>query len=549
MKIKELWGEILGEPSNLIFYILISAVFIYGIILRLKIPSIPFTGPDSIGYLGVAFNYLDKDTFNQIAERNFPYPAMITFLIAISKDISVVPIAQHILGIIGGLLYLRIMNILKVTFLNLNNTELYIYKLITVLGLFLLLISPWQITIEHYTHPESVTMPIIMFYIYAGLKLYSQRKISIKSGKIDVQDLLWSTIFLLTNYLIYVFQPRFTIAALLGGLVFYYFQSRAALPKKISLIIIPTLFVIAFINIPIVKNFTYKEAIDCNRSGSLFFYNLNTIIPIIKKDINDSGFQKFDKKILNQIVTDFNEAKSSENRNFSSGFIKTIGYNGDYLMRSYNFILNSLTFREASGFYSYYIYKAFLINPMGLIKKISLEMIYFYDESNVFSEQGSKLKTWKNSLDVVQSWKPIFLKNHKVYDSYVERLNIVKDYAYDYNVPTNNFLKKISVALNNIYIFICILFLFSLFICCKTYKSILPFGIFTLFIFLIINSIILNISVGATTVIGRYIYDIYSLNLLFILSSVFFIILTLKNIITHLIQKNEGQINEITFTD
>jgi hypothetical protein len=537
MKIKELWGEILGEPSNLIFYILISAVFIYGIILRLKIPSIPFTGPDSIGYLGVAFNYLDKGTFNQIAERNFPYPAMITFLIAISKDISVVPIAQHILGIIGGLLYLRIMNILKVTFLNLNNTELYIYKLITVLGLFLLLISPWQITIEHYTHPESVTMPFIMFYIYAGLKLYSQRKISIKSGKIDVQDLLWSTIFLLTNYLIYVFQPRFTIAALLGGLVFYYFQSRAGLPKKISLIIIPTLFVIAFINIPIVKNFTYKEAIDCNRSGSLFFYNLNTIIPIIKKDINDSGFQKFDKKILNQIVTDFNEAKSSENRNFSSGFIQTIGYNGDYLMRSYNFILNSFTFKEASGFYSYYIYKALLINPMGLINKIYLEMIYFYDESNVFSEQGSNLGTWKNSIDTVQSWKPIFLKNHKVYDSYVERLNIVKDYAYDYNALSNNFFKRIFVALNNIYIFICILFLFSLFMCCKTYKSILPFGIFTLFIFLIINSIILNISVGATTVIGRYIYDIYSLNLLFILSSVFFIILTLKNIITHLIQK------------
>jgi hypothetical protein len=239
-------------------------------------------------------------------------------------------------------------------------------------------------------------------------------------------------------------------------------------------------------------------------------------------------------------VTDFNEAKSTENRNFSSGFIKTIGYNGDYLMRSYNFILNSFTFKDASGFYSYYIEKAFLINPMGLIKKIYLEMIYFYDESNVFSEQGSNLATWKNSLDTVQSWKPIFLKNHKVYDSYVERLNIVKDYAYDYNVPSNNYLKRVSVALNNIYIFICILFLFSLFICYKTYKSILPFGIFTLFIFLIINSIILNISVGATTVIGRYIYDIYSLNLLFILSSVFFIMLILKSIITHLIQKKWG---------
>jgi hypothetical protein len=537
MKLKELWREILGEPSNLIFYILISAVFIYGIILRLKIPSIPFTGPDSIGYLGVVFNYLDKGTFNQIAERNFPYPAMITFLIAISKDISVIPIAQHILGIIGGLLYLKIMNILKVTFLKLNNTEFFIYKLITVLGLFLLLISPWQITIEHYTHPESVTMPFIMFYIYAGLKLYLQRKIAVESKSFNLNNLIWSIIFLLTNYMIYIFQPRFTIGALLGAFVFYYFQSRAALPKKISLIIIPTLFIMAFTNIPIIKNFTYKEAIDCNRSGSLFFYNLNTIIPIIKKDISDSGFQKFDKKILNQIVTDFNEAKSTENRNLSSGFIKTIGYNGDYLMRSYNFILNSFTFKEASEFYSYYIDKAFLINPMGLIKKIYLEMIYFYDESNVFSDQGSNLGKWKNSLDTVQSWKPIFLKNHKVYDSYVERLNIVKDYAYDYNVPSNNFFKRISVALNNIYTFICILFLFSLFICYKTYKSILPFGIFTLFIFLIINSIILNISVGATTVIGRYIYDIYSLNLLFILSSVFFIILTLKNIITHLIQK------------
>lgn len=536
MKHKKLWGEILGKSNDLIFYMLVSAIFIYGIILRLKIPSIPFTGPDSIGYLGVAFNYLDKGTFNQIAERNFPYPALITFLITISKDISVISITQHSLGIIGGLIYLRIMSILKITFLNLNKTELVIYMLITVLGLFLLLISPWQISIEHFSHPESVTMPFMMFYIYAGLNLYSQRKIALESKSINLTYLLWSIIFLLTNYMIHVFQPRFTIAALLGALVFYYFQSKTVVPKKILLIIIPTLFIMAFINIPIIKNFTYKEAIDCNRSGSLFFYNLNTIIPIIKKDISDTDFKKFDKQILNQIAIDFSEARLIENKNFSSGFIKTVGYNSDYMMRTYNFILSRFTFEEASGFYRYYLYKAFLINPIGFINKINLEMIYFYRESNIFSLQDSNRGSFTNSLDTVETWKPHFINNHKLYDAYVERLKIAKDYALDYNTPLTNTFKNISVVLNKIYVHICILFIFSLFICYKTSKKILPLGIFTVLIFLIINSVILNISIVATTVIKRYIYDIYGLNLLFILNSFFFIILTFKNKLIHLIQ-------------
>jgi hypothetical protein len=536
-----MWVKILNETDSRIHQFLIGAVLIYGIILRLKIPSIPFMGPDSIGYLGVAFNYLDKGTFNQIAERSFPYPAMLTFLVAISKDISIVPITQHTLGIIGGLLYLRVMHILKTIFLNLNNIELFIYKLITVVGLFLLLISPWQISIEHFSHPESVTMPFMMFYIYAGLKLYSQRKISLESKSITLNYLLWSIIFLFTNYMIYVFQPRFAITSLLGAFVFYYFQNRTQVPKKISLIIIPTLFIIVFTNISIIKNFTDKEAVECNRSGSLFFYNLNTIIPIIKKDISDSGFKKFDKKLLNQIVIDFNEAKSKENKNISSGFVKTIGYNVNYFMQTYNYILNKVTFGEATAFYKYYLYKAFSNNPIGLIEKINLEILYVYEESNVFSEQGSNMGTWINSLEVLQTWKPIFIKNHKVYDSYFESLVLANNYTFDYNPLFTDIFKSIYRALNDIYKYICILFIFSLFICYKTYKKILPLGIFTVFIFLIINSIILNISVGASTLFERYIYDIFSLNLMFILSSVFFIMLTLKSMVMHLIQKKWGE--------
>ena len=96
-----------------LYELMIGVLFAYAIAVRFTMPLVPFTGPDSIGYLGVAFNFLNSGQFIGIAERNFPYPGFLTILVNMSKDVSVISLAQHSLGILGGVFYLRIMGLVR----------------------------------------------------------------------------------------------------------------------------------------------------------------------------------------------------------------------------------------------------------------------------------------------------------------------------------------------------------------------------------------------------------------------------------------------------
>lgn len=332
-----MYFQIRTSVGKCLYALIIGVLFAYAIAVRFRMPLVPFTGPDSIGYLGVAFNFLNSGQFIGIAERNFPYPGFLTILVNMSEDVSVISLAQHSLGILGGVFYLRIMGLVRSHFLDLSLHEIFLYKLLTIAGLFLLLLSPWQVMVEHSSQPEALTMPLFAFYLYSALRLYAAKL----QAKSFLNTLKWSLIFFITNYFIFMLQPRFTLASVIGVVIFYYFHlvGDGKFSRKFALACVPSLVLVLLINIPLIKNFSYKEAVDCNRSASLFFYNLNTIAPIIQTDIDNPTFNEFNKEILKKVITDFALAKAPENKGFSSGFFKTIGYNSDYTLRTYYSIL------------------------------------------------------------------------------------------------------------------------------------------------------------------------------------------------------------------
>ena len=170
-------------------------------------------------------------------------------------------------------------------------------------------------------------------------------------------------------------------------------------------------------------------------------------------------------------------------------------------------------------------------NPFGLFKKVLIEMKYFYSESRIFIEDEGPYPefSWSNSYEVVKNWKVYFTKNPEVYDFYVNSLDSVKDFKINYKLPEANLAENISAVINKTYKFQCICFLVVLSISYILKSRFLSFGIFTIFVMLFGVFVNLTISIGGTTVVQRYIYDQLSWNLLFILYSLFFIILVLKN--------------------
>ena len=157
-------------------------------------------------------------------------------------------------------------------------------------------------------------------------------------------------------------------------------------------------------------------------------------------------------------------------------------------------------------------------------------MKYFYSESQIFIEDEGWYAglSWKNSYEVAKTWKAHFSTKPEVYNFYVNSLDSVKDFKIN-KLPTANLTENISAVINKTYTFQCICFLVILSISYFLKSRFLSFGIFTLFVMLFGVFVNLAISIAATTVVQRYIYDQLSWNLLFILYSLFFIILVLKN--------------------
>ena len=509
---------------EVIYKSLVWAIFIYAIYIRLSLPLVPFTGPDSIGYLGFAFNYINTGIFTGIAERPFPSPGFLTILINLTGDASYISLIQHALGVTGGALFLKATN-LSLSYLPKQAYGWsFIYKFINLTALFLILNSSWQVSIEHWTAPEALTMPLMMGYFYCSLKLYG----SMRQQKPFWIDFAWSTIFSVFSFLMFLFQPRFALG-FLAAAVFYYI-SRFVLPggilRKATLIAIPTALAVLSAKIPLVSNFPYKPAVECNRSGGLFYYNLKTIIPLIEADILDSEFSSFNKSILRQIASDFKAAQAFENASFSTGYFSTIGYNSDYLMKTYNFVLskNNGDFIEATKLYQHYLKKALTVNPAGLASKVYAQLAHYYSNTIVF--QDSQIlhynKNWAYSFETVKTWKSIFSNKSGSYDLYVNNLDFVSRIKSNYSLPASGLVNGLFRFLNKCYLAHSAFFLFVLIFSITIKSRYCAAGLFALCIMAFDFFVNLTISIGATTEVPRYIFDQHSWHIAFLALSLTF---------------------------
>ena len=278
-----------------------------------------------------------------------------------------------------------------------------------------------------------------------------------------------------------------------------------------------------------IKEYPYPELVACVRYGTIFYYNMNTIIPFIRQDLNDPTFHKINKIYLKRIINDYEESKKPAYLGYSSGRVPTIGYNSDYLMNTYSFLQNQEGVASAS-IYQHYIHAAMINNPIGMINKILKEFKSYYTRGIFFQTEFTPLITWKMSLDTIKTW-PDVITNNKVYSTYVQQLESAIDSGYIEHNRFSSIFSPIYTIMNSMFLPLIIISLITILydVHRKSSSHTFSFGILLLLIIMYHALITLTISIGASTSYLRYVFDMLPASLLvfassFIYLSFFFIV-------------------------
>src|SRR5438309_171463 len=91
---------------RLFYWTLLALVFAGAIWQRFKLPLDPIADPDTWGYLSPALRKLTGAEFGHTNGRNFVYPAFLFLLLRVFGSFRAIAIAQHLLGLLAGAVFL-----------------------------------------------------------------------------------------------------------------------------------------------------------------------------------------------------------------------------------------------------------------------------------------------------------------------------------------------------------------------------------------------------------------------------------------------------------
>lgn len=496
-----------------------------GIIERMLVPLTPVTGPDSIGYLGVAFRFMTNGLFSAIAERSYLYSGFLTLIIIKSKDVANIVLFQRVFSILSSYLFYKI---LKITYFEFNISKIDYYKIYKPLSVFfsvLIIFSPSQNYFDQCMHPESLTLPFVFLLTYGMLKFYKH----IASNR-TLFILLWFVFTFITNYFICVLQPRMTLGCFFIDIVllFFLFKIHKAISIKLIFLVIPLCMIIMFNHIKVIHKYSRSSLVKCQRYASLFYYNLNTISKLINEDLNDPNFNQVNKNYLRKVLKDYEDSKKPQYIGYSSGQVPTIGYNTDYMSQTYKFLLQQKgeTPKKVTDFYQYYLYKAIQQNSIDMTAKILKEFSSYYTTGVFFEAQNNITSInlyWKESLVTITTW-PAWVISNKVYLSYIEKLQSSIGSNYKFYELFYKLFSVIFISVNYLFLPILIAALITFFYNYIIRKKVHEFGTFLFLLIIYHNLIILTISIGASTTYARYVFDMFPATFLVFAFSLIYII-------------------------
>ena len=431
---------------------LLALVVLLGIsyYLRMGLPTVPISDPDSWGYLHPAISWFSDKGFQQTNGRDWLYPAMVAVFIKTSGSIAGILSWQQAMGLVT-VIFMAVAWRFWVSLLPLNRWLQLPLVLIGALPVYLQQINLQNLVFELEIRPEAV----LNFFVYAQLAC-------------------------LMGYCKYRWRtPRSLPSLIFGGLaVFFAFATLALKPSWLFALLTttaPVWFGLLGRNVPlrvrmgipalglaltILLLWLPEKALYIKDSASRTFLpaTLLTIhADLIEKDLIRKAAAMPDADPEKQRVETFLRELQKELRvaeTIPHGYEK-LGFDPDYLFYHCPFIsfVWDYTGQNAESFRSFCLKaycEAFLHNPLGFGRKIWIQLTHFLflEPSTFYRHRVDLQKLYRISLGSI---KPDLISSYPA-----EMRALVHDYlaatatlaAAPYELKQRSFARSFTKSLS-----------------------------------------------------------------------------------------------------
>jgi len=364
-----------GGEYKLFYGAAIFLIFSTALLQRIVMNQLPYCSGDVWGFIGSAINWLETGSYVRVCHRSFPYPSFILGVLNVFDDFAYISIVQHIIGLATGAVLLVIWRNLFYLF-ELRSSSKVGHDLSGLVLTALFLLSEIPVVYENYILRESIYPFFLIVQIFLLVKFLNGIR------RADGSPLLWGPLFFIHNYFLFMYQPRWVLAAIFN-LIFYtvcvILIKKRLWQKVVLLFMAPAVFSFIFIYVPenlLIERDTASEAF---LPPFLFMTHAGIINKEIENDIKDISFDRYERELLKTVKNSFEKEFAREDKIPRHKFL---GF--DFLRLFYEsgmseYLSERMSGEEKTNFYLYYFTKSVFRHPLQYARKVFLEMSQFYN--------------------------------------------------------------------------------------------------------------------------------------------------------------------------
>lgn len=516
---------------SILYFWVIAVLFVHAVVDRFHLPLMPFSDPDTWGYLFPGVSLLSGGGFVHTAGRGFPYPLFVCGILKVFGDFRYISIVQHTLGLLaGGLLVLTWERGLR--FFRPGPVGWIVHRVLgwTMVGCFLG--ARTSVLLEHSIRPES----IFPFFTILAACLGTEYAIAFWQKK-NLRLSFFIGLFLVFDSLfVYFLKPAWgfgTGFAMLPVLVSL-LQLRGRYLYKVAILAIPLVIAAAGLWYPekvLVEK--YDKTSDEFLPSLLMFFNAPAVRNEMAAELNGTRPLAYDRQLVQMamkfIDAELNAPHRTRAQVLAAGGELThagakkyltytvLGYDPDNLLYRHDqptCLMVELSNRfgdDTAGYAAFcmhYYKAAWAHQPAAMVHKIWAQLWAFYSmSSSPFGGRGDKIEIIKQvprtlgSVDLNEKRLPAFVNYIKTVRGEAGSTQIWKE---------KRTVSREQKFFHHIYLpAFCFSILLSILVWVKRdmFSAFAEPGLWTLYLFGFNLGNVLTIAVVHTVQVGRYVQN------------------------------------------
>ena len=355
----------------------IALLFFAATLRRFHLPLAPLSNLDTWGFLYPAVSKISGGPFQHTDTRNFVYPAFLLVFLAPAKNLAVITIVQHLLGLTaGGLLlacWYRLGRFLHVI-------PRAVYHCAGLLMVAILLFSQEPLLSEHSIRAEAVSPVFVLLNIWLTLTFFERRAQGGKAGAL-------ASAVLVNSVILSVLKINFFFCALCSvvPVLFALFRKREGRIRNL-LLVAPAL-VVAVTFILVERGLARNDPVTRELlPTTLFTVHANLIVREMDRSIAGGDCDPYGCGWLAEVAASLHRGIAASQR-FKHARL-TLGFDPDYLFYS-DAEFKDWTTRFFNGdngrkleFFTAWYWRTFCRHPGALANKMLKQLLVFYSVPN-----------------------------------------------------------------------------------------------------------------------------------------------------------------------